>query len=110
ADEILPAVEHGDCAAFGDAIYRFGRLAGECFAPVQGGPFASADIGRLVESIREFGVLGAGQSSWGPTVFAITASDAEGERLVDWIRCRNDGSEYEIVVARPNNCGATIQS
>ena len=40
-DEMLPAVERRDCAAFGDAVYRFGRLAGECFAAVQGGPFAT---------------------------------------------------------------------
>jgi beta-ribofuranosylaminobenzene 5'-phosphate synthase len=109
-NEILPAVEHEDCTAFGDAVYRFGRLAGECFAPVQGGAFASANIGRLVESIREFGVPGVGQSSWGPTVFAITASDEEAQRLIDWVRNRDRGSEYEIVVAKPNNCGATIQS
>ena len=94
---------------FGDAIFRFGRLAGECFAAVQNGPFASEEIERLVNSIREFGVPGAGQSSWGPTVFAVTDGDQQARQLVDWVRGRSAGAEYEIVIARPNNRGAQIE-
>jgi beta-ribofuranosylaminobenzene 5'-phosphate synthase len=107
--EMLPAVEREDCQMFGDAVYRFGRLAGECFSAVQSGPFASRQIEALVNSIREFGVPGAGQSSWGPTVFAVTADDVEAGRLIDWIRERTIGIEYEIIIARPNNCGATLE-
>jgi beta-ribofuranosylaminobenzene 5'-phosphate synthase len=107
-DEMLPAIERGDCRIFGDAVYRFGRLAGECFASVQSGPYASREIEGLVDSIREFDVPGAGQSSWGPTVFAITAGDEEARRLIEWVRERTNGIEYEITVARPNNCGATV--
>ena len=76
-DEMLPAVKRADCAAFGEAVYHFGRFAGECFAAVQGGPFASDEIGRLVDAIRDHGVDGVGQSSWGPTVFAIVPNEAE---------------------------------
>jgi beta-RFAP synthase len=108
-DEILPAIEQGDCVTFGDGIYRFGRLAGECFAAVQSGPFASQEIERLVGSIREFGVPGAGQSSWGPTVFAVTDSDLRARQLVDWVQSRTAGVEYEIVIAQPNNRGAQIE-
>jgi beta-RFAP synthase len=108
-DEILPAVEHSDCETFGDAVYRFGRLAGECFAAVQGGPFATGEIERLVNRIREFGVSGAGQSSWGPTVFAVTDGDEEARRLIEWVGGRSADIEYETVVARPNNCGAILE-
>jgi beta-ribofuranosylaminobenzene 5'-phosphate synthase len=108
-DEILPAVEQCDCRTFGDAIFRFGRLAGECFAAVQEGPFASVEIERLVATIREFGVPGAGQSSWGPTVFAVTDGDRQARQLVDWVQNRSAGTEYEIVIARPNNRGAQIE-
>jgi len=109
-DEILPAVEQSDCRMFGEAIFRFGRLAGECFAAVQRGPFASVEIERLVDSIREFGVPGAGQSSWGPTVFAVADGDQQARQLVDWIQRRSNGVEYEIVIARPNNRGATVEA
>ena len=105
-DEILPAIEVGDSGTFGDAIFRFGRLAGECFAAVQNGPFASLEIERLVDSIRAFGVPGAGQSSWGPTVFAVTNDDQQARQLVDWVQSRSADIEYEFVIARPNNRGA----
>jgi beta-ribofuranosylaminobenzene 5'-phosphate synthase len=109
-DEILPAVEQSDCRKFGDAIYRFGRMAGECFAAVQNGPFASKEIERLVNLIRSLGVPGAGQSSWGPTVFAVTAGDEEACRLVECVRSRDAGFDYDVTIARPNNCGATLES
>jgi predicted sugar kinase len=95
---------------FGDAVYRFGRLAGECFSAVQDGPFASAEIERLVDSIRAFGVPGAGQSSWGPSVFAVTDGDEEAQQLIELVRGRSGGVEYEITVARPNSCGAILES
>jgi beta-RFAP synthase len=108
-DELLPAVEQNNCRMFGEAIFRFGRLAGECFAAVQCGPFASKEIEQLVDSIREFGVPGAGQSSWGPTVFAVTDGDEQARQLVDWVQSRCAGVEYEIVIARPNNRGASVE-
>jgi beta-RFAP synthase len=108
-DEILPAVEQNDCRMFGEAIFRFGRLAGECFAAVQRGPFASGAIERLVDSIRQFGVPGAGQSSWGPTVFALTDGDQQAQHLADSVQSRCAGVEYEIVIARPNNRGALVE-
>jgi beta-ribofuranosylaminobenzene 5'-phosphate synthase len=108
-EQMLPAIADGDCASFGEAVFQFGRRAGDCFSAVQGGPFASGAVSRLVGSIREFGVPGVGQSSWGPTVFAITANDEEARRLVDWIRSQSGGGAYEIVVARPNNCGAVVE-
>lgn len=108
-EQIIPPARRQDCAMFGEAVYRFGRLAGECFYDVQGGPYASPEIARLVGSIREFGVAGVGQSSWGPMVFAVTASDAEAGRLVDWIRHQSWNKEYEILVARANNSGAAVR-
>ena len=107
--QMLPAIASRDCSAFGEAVFQFGRRAGECFSAVQGGPFASDEIAQLVASIREFGVAGVGQSSWGPTVYAVTADEAEAQRLVDWFRDRGNGSRYEICIARPNNCGASIE-
>jgi beta-RFAP synthase len=108
-DKLLPALEAKNCAAFGEAVYQFGRIAGECFAAAQGGTFASAEIADLVASIREFGVAGVGQSSWGPTVFAITPNDVEADKLVTWMRSKREFALYETTIARPNNCGATIE-
>jgi beta-RFAP synthase len=108
--EITCAAAFKDCDRFGEAVYSFGRLAGECFRAVQGGPFANANIGRLVETIRDQGIAGVGQSSWGPTVFAIVANDTEAQRLNEWLRSQADWKDHEVVIAQPDNCGATIES
>jgi beta-ribofuranosylaminobenzene 5'-phosphate synthase len=107
-DQMLPAIERSDCGTFGDAAYQFGRLAGECFTAVQGGPFASREIAQLIEIIRGFGIPGVGQSSWGPTVFAICSSDVEALSLRHWLSTRKELSNREVWVARPSNQGAVI--
>jgi beta-RFAP synthase len=68
---ILLAAETGDLQSFGDAVHEYNRLAGEPFAAAQGGAYASPAIAELIGSLRENGIRGVGQSSWGPTVFAI---------------------------------------
>ena len=109
-DEILPAVGRGDCCAFGEAVFRYGRLAAECFAAVQGGPFANSNIERLVGSVRNHGVTGVGQSSWGPTVFALCESESEAKELAERLR-RYEGAENStITIARPNNRGAIVKA
>jgi beta-RFAP synthase len=107
-DEIVPAVAAVDCDRFGEAVYRFGRLAGECFAAVQGGAFVSRQVSDMVAAIRAFGITGVGQSSWGPTVFAIAEDDEVADRLVRWMQNQPIGRDCDIKIARPNNSGARI--
>jgi beta-RFAP synthase len=109
--DMIPALQRRECRAFGDAVHRFGRLAGECFADVQGGPFASREIAQLVDAIRGHGVPGVGQSSWGPTVFAICESEDEADNLHEWLGSRLGGTpDYDLSIASPNNNGARIDS
>lgn len=84
-EELLPALGAEDFEGCSRAIGRYGALAGEIFRPAQGGVYRSQAIAQLVESAQAMGCMGVGQSSWGPTVFAI-APDEEyarwlGERL-----------------------------
>lgn len=109
-EQMLPAVERADCEAFGEAVFRFGTLAGECFAGAQGGVFASSQIATLVAAIRSFGVAGTGQSSWGPTVFAVVADDPAAQRLSGRLQTQACSRECDITIAKPNNLGATITS
>ncbi len=73
---MLPALVERDCQVFGEALYEFNHRVGEAFAPAQGGVYAGPVVTGLVEWFRRQGVSGVGQSSWGPTVFAVVA-DAE---------------------------------
>jgi beta-ribofuranosylaminobenzene 5'-phosphate synthase len=79
---MLPAAVGGDLPAFGEALYEFNRLAGEPFAEAQGGPYADPAVEAVVDAVRALGVKGVGQSSWGPSVFAVVGSAAEAAALV----------------------------
>jgi beta-ribofuranosylaminobenzene 5'-phosphate synthase len=79
---ILPAAEAGDLRAFGEAVHEFNRRAGEPFAAAQGGPYASAEIAELIADVRSTGARGVGQSSWGPTVFAVVEDSDTAMSLV----------------------------
>ena len=85
---ILPAARAGDLAAFGDALYEFNRRAGEPFAAAQGGTYASPGVGELIDELRGRGIRGVGQSSWGPTVFAIVGDSDTALSLVLQYRSR----------------------
>lgn len=105
---ILPAARTADLEAFGEAVYEYGRLSGECFASVQGGPYASAEIEDCVTSIRHHGVRGVGQSSWGPTVYAVTADHDAASELITALRHEERWRDYDIAVTAPDNRGAVI--
>lgn len=105
---ILPAAERCDIDAFGEALFEYGRLAGECFAIVQGGPYSSAEIAACVATLRELGARGVGQSSWGPTVFAIVDDQAHAEGLVSRLRAMPAWAEHSMGITSADNNGAQI--
>ncbi|MCE9551766.1 MAG: hypothetical protein K8T91_00080 [Planctomycetes bacterium] len=108
-EEILPAATVGDIFAFGDALYRYGIAAGMCFAQYQHGAFASEIVAGLVDAIRNLGVLGVGQSSWGPTVYALTADEDRGAELVRQLKTDGKLNAAESMVVAPNNRGARVE-
>lgn len=78
---VLPGAADGDFAAFAAGINRVQNLLGEHFAPAQdGSAFTSRAVARLVQWLgaRPAGAA-IGQSSWGPTGFAILPSQADAE-------------------------------
>jgi beta-RFAP synthase len=105
---LLPALVEGDVATFGEALHDFNARSGEMFAPVQGGIYATAAVAEVVGFVRRRGVKGVGQSSWGPTVFAVVEND---DRATDLERClrQNFGTgQTETIITRAWNHGAVI--
>ena len=103
---ILPAAEQDDAQAFGDALFEYGQLAGECFASVQGGAYASAEIAACVETLRGLGVRGVGQSSWGPTVFALAADQVHANEIAARIRAIPAWRDHAMRITAGDNHGA----
>lgn len=68
---LIPALLERDLPAFSEALYEYNRLVGTMFAPAQGGIYASAPCAAIVQAVRDFGISGVGQSSWGPAIFAV---------------------------------------
>lgn len=79
-ERLLPALDRVEFTEFAAALADYNRLAGEPFAADQGGAFASPAIAATIELLNVHG-FGAGQSSWGPTVFALVDSEAAEMRL-----------------------------
>ncbi|MEJ8850615.1 beta-ribofuranosylaminobenzene 5'-phosphate synthase family protein [Variovorax rhizosphaerae] len=80
---VLPGAASAEFAPFAAGVTHIQRLLGAHFAPGQGGhAFTSAAVGRVMDWVGVHEPLAAlGQSSWGPTGFAILPSLARAEAL-----------------------------
>lgn len=107
--EMVPAALRGDFAAFSESVYAYGRQAGTCFAPLQGGTYNGSIVTAVVERLRQLGIRGVGQSSWGPTVYALTASRDEAEALAGQLARQADLPPLEILVTEAASRGASFR-
>jgi beta-RFAP synthase len=107
--ELLPALSDGDFASFEESLHQFNRAAGEAFAAIQGGPYTSARVAQLIDRLRQRGIRGVGQSSWGPAVFAFT----EDENKAGWISAmaREDSGlpPDKVLTIAARNRGAEVR-
>lgn len=107
--QLLPALVEQDLVPFGRALTGIQQLVGDCFAAAQGGRFANTISGALIAHWLDLDAAGAGQSSWGPTVYALAGDEAEANRLAqaaDAFLARAAGGE--VFVVRATNHGALI--
>ena len=107
--KLLPAVVSGDRAAFGRAVARLGRLNGAWYADEQGGVYRPP-AGDLVAALSDSeSVAGAGQSSWGPTVYGVTSvDDAAGAATAAERALDAAGLDGRVSVVAPRSSGATV--
>lgn len=69
---LLPALVERDLTRFGEALEEIQRRVGQGFAPAQGGSFLRPELKEIADELRSQGLLGIGQSSWGPTLYAFS--------------------------------------
>ncbi|WP_432508151.1 beta-ribofuranosylaminobenzene 5'-phosphate synthase family protein [Halorubrum ezzemoulense] len=105
----LPAVASGNAEAFGAAVAEIGRLNGAWYADEQGGVYRPP-VGEVVDSLSgAASVFGAGQSSWGPTVYGVTdAARADAARDAGWRALEAAGVGGEVSVVRATDEGARV--
>jgi beta-ribofuranosylaminobenzene 5'-phosphate synthase len=107
-DQLIPALEKPSFPEFAKAVFEYGKLAGECFTPAQGGTYCSKQIEELIEWLPLQGVDGVGQSSWGPTVFAFLPNDEAAKELQRIFARRIYSGDYDFLIAAPANHGADV--
>ena len=80
-EHMIPAMQRADLLAFGAYMADLQAYNGAYFAPIQGGCYASSDVAEVLTWFQENGVACVGQSSWGPTGFAIVETAQHAENL-----------------------------
>jgi beta-RFAP synthase len=106
---LLPAAIEGDFDEFSRSLFRYGALAGACFATRQHGAFLDRRTAELVAMIRRLGCEGVGQSSWGPALFAAVPNEASGYELVANLKAATDFGDFDALIVQQRNRGATIE-
>jgi beta-RFAP synthase len=106
----LPSLAEGDLPGFGAAIHALQCFVGDHFAAAQGGGrYTSSSVGCVLEWLRSRGIGCVGQSSWGPTGFAVIAGEAEAQGVMR--DCRDRYSQFEglsFLICRARNQGGVV--
>lgn len=106
---LLPALAEARLEEFGAALTDLQQTIGDHFAAAQGGRFASRRVQAAVEQLAVDGAAACGQSSWGPTGFAIFGAQAATELAIARLRTRQgEVATLSIQIARGCNLGAQV--
>lgn len=107
---LLPALAESDCQTFGAAVTAIQAITGEHFSRWQSGRYTSPEVAAVLASMAESGATGVGQSSWGPTGFAIFPEATAAARAVELARKRwHDNAQLDFVSCRAANEPAAVR-
>lgn len=105
--QALPAVVEQELVPFGQAISEIQEIVGQHFAPAQGGDhYASPAVADAVRWLKAQGVGCTGQSSWGPTGFAVVEAEV-AERLMQ--QAQQCFPQIEFVCCAARNKGSIVR-
>jgi beta-ribofuranosylaminobenzene 5'-phosphate synthase len=105
---LIPAAALGDFSAFASSLGRYCELAGQFYADVQGGPYNGPAVTALANQIRSLGYCGFGQSSWGPTLFAVCENEPAAKQLADELHRRSAEKIVTTITPAANEPAAVL--
>ena len=100
--QMLPGIMEKDCDRFGASVSSIQSSIGEYFSAVQGGSYASENVRQTLEFLLEHNATGIGQTSWGPTGFAIFPDAKSAQRAVNQFAGRDNGTRLLVACAENN--------
>jgi beta-ribofuranosylaminobenzene 5'-phosphate synthase len=104
----LPALKDCDLNGFGKAVSLLQAYTGDYFAPVQGGRFASKLVAEVLNYLTENGIFCVGQSSWGPTGFAVFESEMIADQYLKQLKSMFNNANLSWLLCQASHLGATI--
>jgi beta-RFAP synthase len=107
--KLLPSIPEENIKNFGEAMTQIQCIVGDSFASAQGGRYSSSPASKCIEFMLANGVYGAGQSSWGPTVYGLVkrSEAADMQRKVRGFLDTCSGGQ--VFVSKVINHGATVK-
>jgi len=107
---VLPGAADADFALFAAGLNRVQQVLGAHFAPMQGGSgYTSPAVGRLLRWAAEADGAAVGQSSWGPTGFAVLPSAERASALLAAARAAGQlDAALAVQTVAARNQGASV--
>ena len=107
---LAPGILEENLDLFGESLYQLQQTVGNCFAEAQGGVYAHPLLDDIVRFIRAAGIKGVGQSSWGPTLYAVLPDEASADRLATMVESKfNLHAVGEVFVTSADNEGSSVR-
>jgi beta-RFAP synthase len=107
---IIPALMENDFSLFSRGITEVQEIMGDYFANSQGGRYASPLVAEVMAWLKSEGVEGLGQSSWGPTGFALIDSETRARELMTKAQAQwRSTPALRLLISLTQNHGAEIE-
>ena len=104
--ETLPALLERDFITFSRGVRLLQTAMIDAFASSQGGSYRSPEVAKALTWLAKNGVIGLGQSSWGPSGFALFADEKKAQDMKKQLQKNHPTLMMRVV--RGQNHGATI--
>jgi len=107
---LMPALAETDIEEFGAALLAIDQKTGLYFSDVQGGIYAATEANETIRAMMRAGAFGAGQSSWGPAVYALV-DEASGGNVAGEVRKFMEAKGWggSVFECHGRNVGAQVE-
>ncbi|HEX7969202.1 MAG TPA: beta-ribofuranosylaminobenzene 5'-phosphate synthase family protein, partial [Stellaceae bacterium] len=108
---LLPGIAERDFVAVSAAVGEIQQRLGDYFSAAQNGRYTSPAVAEALAWLHATGIVGIGQSSWGPTGFALIDSAAHAAALATALRDRFAAIrnlEFRVVAGRNHGADITV--
>lgn len=107
---MIPSIIERDIQTFGDTMTKLDTMFGEYWATMQGGIYSHPRIEECVNQLLTLGAYGAGQSSWGPALYALAEGNDQANLLASEMDefLNTDPNRGTVYITRADNDGAQM--